>query len=156
MNSNLKNAIKGLNNRITISYFSLLLVVSVFMNQALLAGTESKKDSAVAVSSKSENLSVTFSGINNKAILEWKNNDSTTSHFIIQHSADGTNYDDVAVIFAPEDGANTINKFRYSDKINVADNKFVYYRLKMVDNKGEVKYSKVVVIAIDTDESELA
>ncbi len=156
MKTNLKNVIKSLNNRIAILYFSFLLIAGILANQASFAAAESKKDSAVAISSKSENLSVTFSNISSKAILEWKNNDSTTSHFVIQHSDDGINYADVAVIFTPEDGTNTINKFRYSDKINVADKQFVYYRVKIVNDKGEVKYSKVVVIAIDEDQSDLA
>lgn len=153
MKSNL-NTTKTLANNISILY-SLMLFAGMFLNIASYASSVPKNDSLNTTAAKKENLSVVFSGSNSKAILQWDNNDSTTSHYVIERSADGVNYNEAAVIFTPEDGSNTIKKFRYSDKVETVNKKFMYYRLKLVNNKNEVKYSKIITIAVDKVQSDL-
>ena len=148
-----------INPNVSVNNISILsvvmLIAGMFLSAASHATSVPKNDSLNAATSKTENLSVVFSGSNSKAILQWDNNDSTTSHYVIERSTDGVNYNEAAVIFTPEDGANTIKKFRYSDKIEVANKKIMYYRLKLVNNKNEVKYSKVITVAVDKVQSDL-
>ena len=154
MRSNLTITTKTSGNNLSIFYL-LMLLAGMFLSTESYPASVPKNDSLNAAASKTENLSVIFSGSNSKAILQWDNNDSTTSHYVIQRSADGVNYDEAAVIFAPEDGGITIKKFRYSDKVEVANKKFIYYRLKLVNNKNEVRYSKTMTVAVDKVQSDV-
>lgn len=68
------------------------------------------------------------------------------SHFIVEHSSDGTAWQAVAQVAAK----NTTGENRYNTElpINAAMN---FYRLKMLDRDGAVTYSKVVRLAASPD-----
>jgi len=61
------------------------------------------------------------------------------SHFIIQHSTDGSSFTDIGTVKAIGSGSNS-----YSFTDNNAANGINYYRLKSVDKDGGASYSKVV------------
>ena len=65
------------------------------------------------------------------------------SHFILQHSTDGSSYTDIATVNAIGMGA---NEYSFVDNNPTPSplNGVVYYRLASVDKDGEVSYSKVV------------
>jgi hypothetical protein len=100
-------------------------------------------------------LAATLNISSSKVVIEW-DKVQATSHFILQRSENGVDYQDAAVIFVPEATANTINKYRYSDKINSSDKKHIYYRIKMINVNGECKYSEVISISIDISQGILA
>ena len=64
-----------------------------------------------------------------------------TSHFIVQHSTDGSLFTDIGSVKAIGSGA---NKYLFTD--NAPTNGINYYRLKSVDNVSTVSYSKVVSV----------
>jgi hypothetical protein len=65
------------------------------------------------------------------------------SHFIVQRSADGKNYKDIATVFAA--GGNGSTKYTFKDK-NVAASGLHYYRIVCVDKTAETAYSSVRTI----------
>ena len=69
------------------------------------------------------------------------------SHFVIQRSADGVNFEDVAIIFSEEDNTNSVPRFYfYTNHIN-EKNASLYYRLKIVDIKEQYKYSDTIAFS---------
>jgi hypothetical protein len=69
------------------------------------------------------------------------------SHFVIQRSADGVNFEDVAIIFSEEDNTNSVPRFYfYTNNVNTK-NPSVYYRLKMVDIKEQFTYSDTIAFS---------
>lgn len=89
---------------------------------------------------------VSFAGtiFNNKAELVWKCAEATGfSHFIVQKSADGRNFENIGKVDAKSDYAG-IQSFSYTDK-TVAVN--AYYRLAMVDIDGTVEFSSIVSLS---------
>ena len=90
-------------------------------------------------------LPVTFSSLtataNNKNIsINWHTStELNTSHFIIQHSTDGTSFTDIGTIKAVGSGANG-----YSFTDTHPANGTNYYRLQSVDRDGASSFSKVV------------
>jgi hypothetical protein len=70
-----------------------------------------------------------------------------TSHFIIQRSADGVNFEDVSLIFSEEDNMNVVPRYYfYTDKRAVEQGAAVYYRVKTVSVKGEAAFSDTISI----------
>jgi|SRR5579862_462687 len=64
------------------------------------------------------------------------------SHFVIERSYDGKQFEDVAIIFMEED--NTSSQPRYYNYTNNTEKgDSIFYRLRMVNGKGEAKYSAV-------------
>ena len=91
------------------------------------------------------NLPITLSSLtattNNKSIqTNWHTStELNTSHFIIQHSIDGSSFTDIGTVKAIGSGA---NGYSFTDsKPTVGTN---YYRLKSVDKDGASTFSKVV------------
>jgi hypothetical protein len=85
-------------------------------------------------------LSFTGQANNGHALLQWRTATETNfSHFELEKSFDGQVYTKLARISAK---GNT-SKYNYTDDFNSGKS---YYRLKMVDKDGSVKYSNVVVI----------
>jgi Bacterial Ig domain/Secretion system C-terminal sorting domain len=69
------------------------------------------------------------------------------SHFVIEFSTDGNNFNQVATIFGAGE-SDSKKDYTYSDK-NVADKGgLIYYRLKSVDIDGKSSYSLVRVIRL--------
>jgi hypothetical protein len=92
-------------------------------------------------------FNATLSNGNNKALLNWAtSSEVNASHFVIQRSADATNYDDIAMVFAQEGNSNSLRQYSYSDNIGSLKSPLIYYRLKIVDIDGNFKYSDVEII----------
>jgi Secretion system C-terminal sorting domain len=69
------------------------------------------------------------------------------SHFVIQRSADGVNFEDVAIIFSEEDNTNSAPRFYfYTNNLN-KKSASIYYRLKIVDLKEQYKYSDTIAFS---------
>lgn len=94
-------------------------------------------------------LSFTGELQNNTTLLQWETADETnTSSFEIERSADGVVFDRIGTVAAT---GNSNTSLKYSYKDNEAGNQpgnVIYYRLKMVDIDGDHKYSGVITISI--------
>ena len=78
------------------------------------------------------------------------------SHFMIQRSFDGINFDDAALIFSEEDNANYFPRYYfYNDNQTIKDNGSLYYRIKIVDLKGDYKYSDTLKIKSEAEQSDI-
>jgi hypothetical protein len=90
-------------------------------------------------------------GNGSKILLKFPKPDSmNVSHFVVQRSEDGDNYEDAAMIFVPEWSARSIKRFSYADKVNSYSNDMLYYRLKIVDVSGKYQYSDVAVVPVES------
>jgi PQQ-dependent dehydrogenase (s-GDH family) len=97
---------------------------------------------------------LTFSGAlqaNKTVLLKWKTeNERNTSHFVVERSADGINFTAVGTVAA---NGNSLpgSSFNYSltdqDVVNQASLLF-YYRLRMVDLDGSIKFSNTITISL--------
>jgi len=85
-------------------------------------------------------LDLSAKNINNTNLLQWHTaTELNTSHFIIQHSIDGSSFKDIGTVKAIGSGANS-----YSLTDNNPANGINYYRLQSVDRDGSSSFSKVV------------
>jgi hypothetical protein len=78
-----------------------------------------------------------------------------TSHFVVQRSVDGVDYDDDAIVFTQENSA-VQKDYQFSDNINTIKAMLIYYRLKIVDLDGKYAYSKTVVVRLGADQLQTA
>ncbi|MEI6184153.1 MAG: T9SS type A sorting domain-containing protein [Bacteroidota bacterium] len=77
---------------------------------------------------------------NNKVLLEWETYDElNTASFTIQHSIDGTTFDNIGSLFSIGSGNNS---YRYTH-IN-PKNSLNFYRIVSIDKDGSYSYSDVV------------
>jgi hypothetical protein len=76
-----------------------------------------------------------------KAILRWTANEENTSHFVIERSADGVEYNSIAVIFSQNIAGQESHSYT-DDNYSSPD----FYRLKQVDVNGHASYSPVVIL----------
>ena len=84
-----------------------------------------------------------------KTSLNWATSaEINASHFVIQRSIDGSNYDDVAIVFAQERNSNSLRQYNYTDNVSAVNSSMVYYRLKIVDIDGNSKFSEVELIRL--------
>ena len=85
---------------------------------------------------------------NGKNELAWVTaEEMNNSHFEVQRSEDGRNWNNIAVVFAATNPG-PVNQYAYSDpSISTAK---IYYRLKQVDNDGRFAYS--VIKSVNGDE----
>ena len=84
--------------------------------------------------------------------LNWHTStEQNTSHFIIQHSTDGSSFTDISTVKAIGSGA---NGYQYTD--NNPTNGINYYRLKSVDKDGAATYSKVVSVQFTVNSNQLS
>ena len=86
---------------------------------------------------------------NNKVLLNWAtNSELKASHFVIQRSIDGNDYDDMAIVFAQEGSSISLRQYNYSDNISMVNSSLVYYRLKVVDIDGNFQYTAIQLIRL--------
>jgi hypothetical protein len=94
---------------------------------------------------------LTFTGSlqNNSAVLKWSTeNEINTSHFIVERSIDGSSFTGIGQVNATGT-ASSATDYTYTDNnIDVLQSLIIYYRLKIVDNDGSAKYSKVITISL--------
>ena len=95
---------------------------------------------------------LTFTGSlqnNTTTLLKWQTeNEINTSHFVVERSIDGNNYNSIGSVTA---GGNSTSVLNYTFNDNDAANQqslILYYRLKMVDVNGSFKYSTIVTISL--------
>lgn len=73
--------------------------------------------------------------LNNKDVnLVWTANEENVSHYVVQRSTDGINYQDIAIVFA--NNASVASTYKYKDANVSSQTNVVYYRLEMID-KGQ-------------------
>ena len=78
----------------------------------------------------------------NKVSLQWKvGGNETINQFEVERSYDGIDFKTIALVFTTE--KNGIEDYMFYETINNFDK--VMYRLKMIDKKNDVSYSKVLV-----------
>ena len=81
---------------------------------------------------------------NQDAVLNWsaENQDSQSSHFEIERSFNGTDFENIGAVNL---NGNSINNYSYIDEnIDISNpGAIVYYRLKMIDKDGQFTYSEI-------------
>lgn len=83
-----------------------------------------------------------------KVDLKWASlMEENASHFVVERSVDGTNYADVAMVFAMGNSS-TRNVYSYPDNIGNLSATVIYYRLRMVDVDGKTDYSAVRTVRV--------
>lgn len=88
---------------------------------------------------------------NKKAQLNWQTSqESGTSHFEIQKSTDGNNFEPIATITAK---GNSINTYQFNDDLFMSLSNTVFYRIKMVEIDGSFKYSPVTTLKLTNAEN---
>ncbi|MEI9945675.1 MAG: T9SS type A sorting domain-containing protein [Chitinophagaceae bacterium] len=94
---------------------------------------------------------------NNKADLRWTTaSEINVSHFIVEKSTDGKNFNDAGLVFAAGNSSNKMN-YTFSDNtINTSVAGVVYYRLRTVDIDGKYEYSSVRLIRISKGQQAIA
>ncbi|MGH2552118.1 MAG: T9SS type A sorting domain-containing protein [Chitinophagaceae bacterium] len=92
--------------------------------------------------------SFTASLNNNKADLKWTTaNEINVSHFVVEKSTDGTNFNDAGIVFAYGNETSTAN-YSFTDNLSAVQSGIVYYRLRSVDIDGKSMYSETRIIRI--------
>ena len=83
-----------------------------------------------------------------KVDLTWTTSgEKNVSHFEVERSTDGVNYDMKALVFAY--GNTSENKtYSFADNINNVQNGVFYYRLRSVDEDGKSQLSQIRIIRI--------
>lgn len=90
-----------------------------------------------------------------KVVLDWACAEQVNfSHFIVERSVNGKEFNDVTMIFTDEHS--TQYKYSYSETVNPNASGLIYYRLKMVDRDGSFKYSAVRIIKLNQKNSQVA
>ena len=86
------------------------------------------------------------------ATLNWiTSNHFNFSHYVIEKSTDGRNFEQAAVLFVDANYSNASNGYTYKDNLQNSSSKVVYYRLKMVDTDDRYSYSEVRMVRLATE-----
>jgi hypothetical protein len=125
------------------------------MAQANLASSTTSKES---IGIPENNFGIVIQALHisksgNAIKLNWQTSaEKNSNYFEVQRSTDGINFTVIALMFAYED-AEKGGIYRYNDLgISTLNAGIFYYRLKMVDRKGNTKL--VSFQKIDTSETE--
>ncbi|HVM87705.1 MAG TPA: T9SS type A sorting domain-containing protein [Puia sp.] len=103
-----------------------------------------------------ESFGAQLSGDRSKANLNWSTSaEINASHFVIERSTDGKNFDEVAMVFTQEGNSSSTRQYNYSDNISSVKSSLIFYRLKMVDMDGNAKLSDVQLIRLASDNQAL-
>lgn len=88
------------------------------------------------------NLSLDQSKVN----LTWTTAQETNaSHFVVERSTDGTNFNEVGTVFAAGN-SNEPRNYMLADKVNTLEATVIYYRLRQVDIDGRADYSATRIV----------
>jgi len=94
---------------------------------------------------------IEFKGIyqNNNSLLQWKTSSETnTSHFVVERSLDGRNFQAIGTVLATGTSSTT-EQYQYTDYgVTRLSASKLFYRLKIVDKDDAFKYSSVVTISL--------
>ena len=93
---------------------------------------------------------ITFTGKyeNQASYLQWEtDNESNSSHFIIERNTDGRNFQNIGTV-AASGNSSSLKKYSFTDNdASLSSYKKVYYKLKMMDLDNSYKYSTVVTVS---------
>jgi len=96
-----------------------------------------------------------FSAILNKSnvALSWTTaSEENFSHYVIERSTDGTNFSDLALVFA--DGSlNSSATYQYKDAQVSSATGVVYYRLRMMEKTNSYSYSPIRIIRFGKEQA---
>ena len=85
----------------------------------------------------------------NKVDLKWITaTEINVSHFTVERSTDGTNFNDAGMVFA-YGNTSTNSNYVLSDNISNMQSSIIYYRLRSVDIDGKSEYSDTRIIRIN-------
>ena len=86
----------------------------------------------------------------NAAFLHWEtSNENNTSHFVVERSIDGQNFEKIGTVAASGNTNGTV-KYSYTDNDAAKQSsEIVYYRLRLVDKDTKYSYSKIVNLLIN-------
>lgn len=84
---------------------------------------------------------------NKKPVISWISyKEENLSHYVLERSSDGSNYNEAALIFS-NGTTNNESNYQFADNAVSANSKgIVYYRLRMVDIDGKYKYSETRLV----------
>ncbi|SRR5579871_269191 len=126
-----------------------LIIVLFFISFVSFSQNNTAKDPAVELISFSaqsnNNHSVFISIVTGREI--------NASHFIIQRSVNGIDFNDAALLFTEEEDSREPRVYTYTDKLNETDTVAIYYRVKIIDRNRNFTYSDLVTGANGLTES---
>jgi hypothetical protein len=94
---------------------------------------------------------VSFSAILNNDVVDLKwttSSEKNVSHFEVEKSLDGKNYENSGIVFAYGNSAATLNYALTDKNININQAAVIYYRLRSVDHDGSSELSIIRSIRI--------
>ena len=95
---------------------------------------------------------LTFKGSlqNNKTtLLKWTTeNEINTSHFEVERSLDGNTFNSIGSVAASGNSSSAVNYSFTDNNAAIQQSLLLYYRLKMIDQNGNFKYSNVITISL--------
>jgi hypothetical protein len=103
-------------------------------------------------------LPVTWKGFdvtvqnNNNVLLNWEVMEYQNKGFYIQHSMNGTDWDDIAFV-ASKSNQESLNAYSYKHTNDL--NGLQYYRIKQVDIDEKVSYSAVATVMLKNDKQNI-
>ncbi len=97
---------------------------------------------------KLASFTATLNKNNNHADLKWTTaSEINASHFRIERSTDGVNFNEAGIVFANGNATDNTN-YSFSDNLATIQSGIVYYRLVSVDADGKGQYSETRIIRI--------
>ncbi len=92
--------------------------------------------------------SFTVKKASDKAMLDWSTEiEKNVSHFVIERSADGTNFSDAGVIFTAGN-SDKHKEYSFKDDLRGMTKGMMYYRLKIVDLDAKMERSPIRALRI--------
>jgi hypothetical protein len=96
-----------------------------------------------------ESLDVNAVQIGSKAKVNWNvQNESNVYAYEIERSENGNLFRNIGSI-TPNNSQSNMKNYVFYDQINKTDN-VIYYRIKTVKNNGDIRYSSIVSIKVNT------
>lgn len=95
---------------------------------------------------------INFSAVkkNNDAIINWRTaNEVDINNYVLERSYDGTAFALVTSLPAKNNTSNTYNYTDVNAVINAGSSKYIYYRLKITDKTGRIKYSEIAKVSLN-------
>ncbi len=84
---------------------------------------------------------------NSNVAIDWATSEEINfSHFLLERSANGNDFKEIAIVFA--DVKENGSEYSYKDIVSKNTSGLLYYRLKMVDRDGSFKYSNVRIVKL--------
>ena len=86
----------------------------------------------------------------NDALINWRTeNEVDINNYILERSYDGINFSAAGSVLAKNNQVNTYNYTDVNAITNAGSSKYIYYRLKITDKTGRIKYSEIAKITLN-------